>query len=93
MDQATPKNTLINTNKKMFTALITRELQELCMCKGFGSMLSGPALQWFAGLPNGSIRTFTDFVDAFNLQFASSRVFEKTTSDLYKIVQRHREPL
>ncbi|XP_074326747.1 uncharacterized protein LOC141664690 [Apium graveolens] len=31
--------------------------------------------------------------DAFNMQFASSRVFEKTMSDLYKIVQRHREPL
>ncbi|KAL8156935.1 hypothetical protein AgCh_001876 [Apium graveolens] len=36
---------------------------------------------------------FTDLVYAFNLQFATSRVFEKTTTDLYKIVQRYREPL
>ncbi|XP_074356452.1 uncharacterized protein LOC141696168 [Apium graveolens] len=76
----------------MFTVPITRDLKEACMCKCFGSTLSG-ALQWFLNLPHGSIKTFADLVDAFNIQFASSRVFEKTTNDLYKIVQRNREPL
>ncbi|XP_074347615.1 uncharacterized protein LOC141686481 [Apium graveolens] len=40
-----------------------------------------------------SIKTFANLQDAFNMQFASSRVFEKSTSDLYKIVQHLREPL
>ncbi|XP_074323049.1 uncharacterized protein LOC141659994 [Apium graveolens] len=44
-------------------------------------------------LPNGSISTFADLVDTFNLQFANSRQFEKTTSDLYKVYQKYREPL
>ncbi|XP_074342923.1 uncharacterized protein LOC141680652 [Apium graveolens] len=44
-------------------------------------------------LPNGSIGTFANLVDAFNAQFANNWIFEKTTSDLYKIVQRRREPL
>ena len=88
-----PQEHVAQYKQRMFTVPITRELREPCMCKGFGSTLTGPALQWFVGLPNGSIETFADLVDAFNLQFASSRVFEKTTSDLYKIVQRYREPL
>ncbi|XP_074327769.1 uncharacterized protein LOC141665685 [Apium graveolens] len=62
----------------MFTAPITRDLKEACMYKGFGSTLSGPALQGFANLPHGSIKTFTDLVDGFNMQFSSSRV-EKVT--------------
>ena len=63
------------------------------MCKGFGSTLTGPALQWFVSLQNGTITSFADLVDAFNLQFASSRRFEKTTSYLYHVVQKLREPL
>ena len=77
----------------MFTVPIPKEFRESCMCKGFGSTLTGPALQWFVGLTNGSIASFADLVDAFNLQFASSRTFEKTRSDLYKVVQCHRESL
>ncbi|XP_074343067.1 uncharacterized protein LOC141680864 [Apium graveolens] len=77
----------------MFTVPITHDLKEACMCKGFGSTLSGPTLQWFMNLPHRSIKTFANLEDAFNMQFSSSRMFEKTTGDLYKIVQRHREPL
>ncbi|XP_074306470.1 uncharacterized protein LOC141641717 [Silene latifolia] len=61
------------------------------MCKGFGSTLSGAALQWFVGLPNKSISSFADLVNAFNQQFASSRKPEKQTSDLYRIVQGFEE--
>ncbi|XP_017224963.1 uncharacterized protein LOC108201178 [Daucus carota subsp. sativus] len=88
-----PQEHVAQYKQRMFTVPITKELREPCMCKGFGSTLAGPALQWYVSLPNGSIETFADLVDAFNLQFASSRVFEKTTSDLYKIVQGFREPL
>ena len=68
-----PLEHLAQYKQRMFTVPITRDLREACMCKGFGSTLAGPALQWFVNLPNGS--------------------FEKTTNDLYRIVQRHREPL
>ncbi|XP_074324129.1 uncharacterized protein LOC141661047 [Apium graveolens] len=88
-----PLEHIAQYKQRIFMVPITRDLKEACMCKGFGSTLSGPALQWFVNLPQGSIRTFTDLADVFNLQFTSSRVFEKTTSDLYKIVQRSREPL
>ena len=90
---ADPLEHIAQYKQRMFTVPITKDLREACMCKGFGSTLTGPTLQWFVNLPNGSVETFADLVDAFNLQFASSRVFEKTTSDLYKITQRHREPL
>ncbi|XP_074298149.1 uncharacterized protein LOC141628969 [Silene latifolia] len=41
------------------------------MCKGFGSTLSGAALQWFVGLPNKSISSFADLLNAFNQIFAA----------------------
>ena len=63
------------------------------MCKRFGSTLTGPALQWFVSLQNGIIASFADLVDAFNLQFTSNIRFEKTTINIYRVVQNHREPL
>ncbi|XP_074301186.1 uncharacterized protein LOC141632545 [Silene latifolia] len=69
----------------------TGSLKEVCMCKGFGSTLSGAALQWFVGLPNKSITNFADLVNALNQQFASSRKPENQTSDLYRIVQGFEE--
>lgn len=74
--------------QRLFTVPIARYLREACMCEGFGATLTGSTLQWFVKLLNGSIEMFADLIDTFNLQFASSQVFEKTTSDLYKIVQR-----
>ncbi|XP_074270976.1 uncharacterized protein LOC141594891 [Silene latifolia] len=65
--------------------------KEACMCKGFGSTLSGAALQWFINLPNKSISSFAGLVNVFNQQFASSRKPEKLSSDLYRIVQRFEE--
>ncbi|XP_074299551.1 uncharacterized protein LOC141630679 [Silene latifolia] len=63
------------------------QVKEACMCKGFGSTLSGPALRWFVSLPNRSISTFADLVNTFTQQFASSRKPQKHAGDLYRIVQ------
>ncbi|XP_074305824.1 uncharacterized protein LOC141641046 [Silene latifolia] len=63
------------------------QVNEACMCKRFGSTLTGPALRWFVGLPNRSISTFADLVNAFTQQFASSRKPQKHAGDLYRIVQ------
>ncbi|XP_074300622.1 uncharacterized protein LOC141631914 [Silene latifolia] len=72
---------------KMMVITTVGHLKEACMCKGFGSTLSGAALQWFVGLPNRSISTFVDLVNTFTQQFASNRKPEKHTSDLYRVVQ------
>ncbi|CAH9117154.1 unnamed protein product [Cuscuta europaea] len=55
--------------------------QEACMCRVFGTTLTGPALTWFVKLPNGGINSFVELVNLFNLQFTSSRVLEKQTND------------
>ncbi|XP_074289008.1 uncharacterized protein LOC141614152 [Silene latifolia] len=57
------------------------------MCKGFGSTLTGPVLLWFVSLPNRSISTFAELVNAFTQQFASSKKPQKHARDLYRIVQ------
>ncbi|XP_074299586.1 uncharacterized protein LOC141630718 [Silene latifolia] len=77
--------------QKMMVVTTTGSLKEACMRKGFRSTLSGAALQWFVSLPNKSISTFADLVNAFNQQFTSSRKPEKQTRDLYRIVQRFEE--
>ncbi|XP_010430682.1 PREDICTED: uncharacterized protein LOC104714912 [Camelina sativa] len=63
------------------------------MCKGFGSSLTGAALQWFINLPNGSINLFASLTDVFVEQFASSRNLEKTADDLYEVRQKRDESL
>ncbi|XP_074299933.1 uncharacterized protein LOC141631118 [Silene latifolia] len=73
--------------QKMMVTTTTGTSKEACMCKGFGSTLTGAALQWFVGLPNGTISSFADLVNAFNQQFSSSRRTPKQPSDLYRIVQ------
>ncbi|XP_074315707.1 uncharacterized protein LOC141651915 [Silene latifolia] len=60
------------------------------MCKGFGSTLSGAALQWFVNLPNKSISNFAGLVNVFNQRLKRSKR-EKLSSDLYRIVQRFEE--
>ncbi|XP_074314745.1 uncharacterized protein LOC141649981 [Silene latifolia] len=82
-----PLDHINHYKQKMMAITATGSLKEACMCKGFGSTLSGAALQWFVSLPNRSITCFADLVNAFHQQFASSRRTEKQTSDLYRIVQ------
>ncbi|KAF2602770.1 hypothetical protein F2Q70_00026277 [Brassica cretica] len=63
------------------------------MCKGFGSTLTGSALQWYINLPSRSIASFAVLSDKFVEQFASSRDLEKTSDSLYEILQHRAEPL
>ncbi|XP_074267040.1 uncharacterized protein LOC141590343 [Silene latifolia] len=77
--------------QKMMVVTATRPEKEACMCKGFGSTLSGAALQWFVNLANKYISNFAGLVNVFNQQFASSRKPEKLSSDLYRIVRRFEE--
>ncbi|XP_074298989.1 uncharacterized protein LOC141629984 [Silene latifolia] len=73
--------------QKMMVTTATGASKEACMYKGFRSTLTGAALQWFVGLPNGTISSFADLVNAFNQQFSSSRRTPMQPSDLYRIIQ------
>ncbi|KAJ9550939.1 hypothetical protein OSB04_014984 [Centaurea solstitialis] len=77
----------------MWTVPIPAQYQEVCMCKSFGSTLTGAALQWLINLKPKSIGSFAELMNQFTRQFASSRKMEKQTSDLYYIVQKSGETI
>ncbi|KAJ9557089.1 hypothetical protein OSB04_011703 [Centaurea solstitialis] len=77
----------------MWTTSIPSQYQEACMCKSFGSTLTGAALQWLINLKPKSIESFAELVNQFTWQFASSRKMEKQTSDLYYVVQKTGETI
>ncbi|XP_074278004.1 uncharacterized protein LOC141601609 [Silene latifolia] len=88
-----PQNHVAYYKQRMLVASIPSELLQVCMCKGFGTTLTGPALQWYINLPNGSIKSFADLINSFNHQFTSSRELEKRSIDLYKIMQKPGETI
>ncbi|XP_074290379.1 uncharacterized protein LOC141617102 [Silene latifolia] len=90
---ADPQNHVAYYKQRMLAASIPSELRQVCMCKGFGTTPTGPALQLYINLPNGSVQSFTDLINSFNHEFASSRELEKRLSDLYRIKQNHNETI
>ena len=80
-----PDDHIAQYKQRMFTTAIPRDLREACMCKGFGSSLIGPALQWYTNLPNNSICSFAQLTDTFVEQFASSRKPERDSQHLNTI--------
>ncbi|XP_024011365.1 uncharacterized protein LOC112086624 [Eutrema salsugineum] len=82
-----------NHKQRMFTTVVAKELCEATMCKGFGSSLTEPALQWFTNLPNASVDSFASLTNRFVEQFASSRNSERTSDNLYEIIQKRGESL
>ncbi|XP_074291450.1 uncharacterized protein LOC141618250 [Silene latifolia] len=90
---ADPQNHVAYYKQIILAASIPRELRQVCMCKGFGTTLTGPALHWYINLRNGSIKSFADLINSFNHQFSSSRELEKRSSDLYRIKQKPDETI
>ncbi|XP_010695646.1 uncharacterized protein LOC104908250 [Beta vulgaris subsp. vulgaris] len=88
-----PNDHVAQYKQRMITISIPKNMREACMCKGFGSTLIGPALQWFINLNNGIISSFAQLVNTFNMQFASNRMMEKQASDLHRIVQKSDQSL
>ena len=88
-----PDNHVAQYKQRMLAVAIPREAREATMCKGFGSILTGPALQWYTNLPTKCIRSFAALSDKFVEQFASSRHLEKRSDDLYEILQHRNKPL
>ncbi|KAF3497978.1 hypothetical protein DY000_02053079 [Brassica cretica] len=79
--------------QRMLAIALPKESREATMCKGFGSTLTGSALQWYINLPSRSIASFAILSDKFVEQFASSRDLEKTSDGQYEILQHRAEPL
>ncbi|XP_056846187.1 uncharacterized protein LOC130497427 [Raphanus sativus] len=88
-----PDNHIAQYKQHMLAVAIPRDAREATMCKGFGSTLTGPALQWYTNLPTKSIKSFAALSDKFMEQFASSRDLEKNSDDLYEILQHRNDPL
>ncbi|XP_048613390.1 uncharacterized protein LOC106378400 [Brassica napus] len=88
-----PDDHIVQYKEQMLAVALPKESREATMCKGFGSTLIGPALQWYINLPTKSISSFTSLSDKFVEQFASSRSLENTSDGLYEILQHRVEPL
>ncbi|KAF5764919.1 putative retrotransposon gag domain-containing protein [Helianthus annuus] len=88
-----PEEQIAQYRERMEINPIPERLKEACLCKGFGSTLTGSALKWLLSLPPYSITSFANLVNLFNNQFSCSRKFERLTSDLYRITQGHNESL
>ncbi|KAF3531421.1 hypothetical protein DY000_02039528 [Brassica cretica] len=88
-----PDDHVAQYRQRMLAVALPIGSREATMCKGFGSTLTGPALQWYINLPSRSIASFAVLRDKFVEQFASSRDLEKTSDSLYEILQHRAEPL
>ncbi|KAJ0916633.1 putative retrotransposon gag domain-containing protein [Helianthus annuus] len=88
-----PEEHIAQYRERMEINPIPEKLKEACLCKGFGSTLTGSALKWLLSLPPYSITSFANLVNLFNNQFSCSRKFERLTSDLYRVTQSHNESL
>ncbi|KAL0789318.1 hypothetical protein Bca101_005564 [Brassica carinata] len=88
-----PDNHVAQYKQRMLAVALPKESREATMCKGFGSTVIGPALQWYINLPTRSISSFASLSDKFVEQFASSRSLEKTLNGVYEVLQHRVEPL
>jgi hypothetical protein len=88
-----PEEHVAQYRERMEINPIPDRLKEACLCKGFGSTLTGSALKWLLSLPPYSITLFAHLVNPFNNQFSCSRTFERLTSDLYRVTQARGESL
>jgi hypothetical protein len=88
-----PEEHVAQYRERMEINPIPADVKEACLCKGFGSTLTGPALKWLLNLPPNSITSFAHLINMFNVQFSCSRAFEKLTTDLYRVVQNQNESL
>ncbi|KAF3573377.1 hypothetical protein F2Q69_00058588 [Brassica cretica] len=87
-----PDDHVAQYRQRMLVVALPKGSRKATMCKGFGSTLT-PALQWYINLPSRSIASFAVLSDKFVEQFASSRDLEKTSNNLYEILQHRAEPL
>ncbi|KAL0707413.1 hypothetical protein Bca4012_073839 [Brassica carinata] len=64
-DTGDPNDHIAQYKQRMLAVALPKESHEATMCKGFGSTLIGPALQWYINLPTRSISSFAGLSDKF----------------------------
>ncbi|XP_042415147.1 uncharacterized protein LOC122004305 [Zingiber officinale] len=79
--------------RKFKNAALLHQYSDAVKCQVFLNTLSGSALKWFDGLPQGSITCFLDFKMTFLRRFASSKKYQKTDHCLFTLKQEPTEPL
>ncbi|XP_042460440.1 uncharacterized protein LOC122043951 [Zingiber officinale] len=79
--------------RKFKNASLLHQYSDAVKCQVFLNTLSGSALKWFDGLPQGSITCFLDFKMTFLRHFASSKKYQKTDHCLFALKQGPTEPL
>ncbi|KAF2548771.1 hypothetical protein F2Q70_00022568 [Brassica cretica] len=75
-----PDDHVAQYRQRMLIVELPKGSREATTCKGFGSTMTGPALQWYINLPSRSIASFAVLSDKFVEQFASTRDLKKTSS-------------
>ncbi|XP_033145294.1 uncharacterized protein LOC117133376 [Brassica rapa] len=88
-----PNDHVAQFRQRMLAVALPKGSREATMCKGFGSTLTGPALQLYINLPSRSIASFAVLSDKFMEQFSNSGDLEKTSDSLYEILHHRAEPL
>ncbi|KAK9065007.1 hypothetical protein SSX86_016390 [Deinandra increscens subsp. villosa] len=88
-----PEEHVAQYMERMEVIYMPPDIKEACLCKGFGSTLTGSALKWLLSIPPYSIPSFSHLINLFNNQFSCSRSFEKLTSDLYRVTQNANESI
>ncbi|XP_073152514.1 uncharacterized protein [Henckelia pumila] len=74
-------------------AALLHRYSDAIKCRVFLTTLVRSAQQWFNLLQPGSIRSFNDFSSAFLHQYASSKIYLKTSLSLFNLKQSEVEPL
>ncbi|KAF3558400.1 hypothetical protein F2Q69_00012945 [Brassica cretica] len=88
-----PDDHVAQYRQMMLSVALLKESREATICKGFGSTLTGPALQWYINLPSRSVASFAIISDQFMEKFTIRRDLEKASAGLYEILQHRAEPM
>ncbi|XP_074283341.1 uncharacterized protein LOC141607891 [Silene latifolia] len=68
------------------------QVKEACMCKGFGSTLSGLALRWFVSLSNRNVEGGGETIGEYNTRFNNEKVAVREC-DVSTVVEAFRRGL
>ena len=66
---------------------------DVIRCKMFMGTFTGTTLQWFSGIPDGQITSFSQFSRMFREQFSINKVKPPRLYDLFCVRKREGEPL
>ncbi|XP_013608048.1 PREDICTED: uncharacterized protein LOC106314770 [Brassica oleracea var. oleracea] len=75
--------------QRMLAIALRKGSREATLCKGFGSTLTGPALQWYINLPSSSIASFAVLSDNIPTAISAFKRGLLPDRDLYKELTKY----